>query len=41
MGPPRRSFFDGNFSKYEEYRRKPLGDEATRPHRITYWKLTR
>jgi len=34
-------FFDGNFSEYEEDRKSRLGDEATRPHRITYRKLTR
>jgi uncharacterized protein YbaR (Trm112 family) len=35
------TFFDGNFSEYEEWRRKTLGEEASRPHRITYRKLTR
>ncbi len=35
------TFFDGNFTEYEEWRRKTLGEEATRPHRITYRKLTR
>ena len=30
-----------NFSEYEEWRKKTLGDAATRPHRITYRKLTR
>ncbi len=34
-------FFDGNFSEYEEDRRRRLGDDADRPHRITYRKLTR
>jgi energy-dependent translational throttle protein EttA len=34
-------YFDGNFSEYEEDKRKRLGDEATRPHRCTYKKLTR
>ena len=34
------TFFDGNFSEYEEWRRQTLGDAATRPHRITYRKLT-
>ena len=29
-----------NFSEYEEWRRQTLGDAATRPHRITYRKLT-
>lgn len=35
------TFFDGNFSEYEEWRRKTLGEAAIRPHRITYRKLTR
>jgi len=40
-GESKVTFFDGNFSEYEEWRRKTLGEEATRPHRITYRKLTR
>jgi energy-dependent translational throttle protein EttA len=35
------TFFDGNVSEYEAWRRQTLGDTATRPHRITYRKLTR
>jgi sulfate-transporting ATPase len=35
------TWFDGNFEAYEEHRRALLGDEADRPHRITYKKLTR
>ena len=35
------TFFDGNFSEYEEWRKQTFGDAATRPHRITYRKLTR
>ncbi|MEN9281412.1 MAG: hypothetical protein RL594_347 [Bacteroidota bacterium] len=34
-------WFDGNYSQYEEDRRKRLGIEAERPHRISYRKLTR
>ena len=34
-------WFDGNFSQYEEDRRRRLGDKANRPHRIVYKKLTR
>ncbi len=34
-------WFEGNFEAYEEHRRERLGDEADRPHRITYKKLTR
>ena len=35
------TWFDGNYSEYEEHRRKLLGVEADRPHRIRYKKLTR
>lgn len=34
-------WFDGNYSQYDEDRRRRLGIEADRPHRITYRKLTR
>ena len=34
-------WFEGNFEAYEEHRRALLGDEADRPHRITYKRLTR
>ncbi|HLF02351.1 MAG TPA: ATP-binding cassette domain-containing protein, partial [Anaerolineales bacterium] len=34
-------FFDGNYSDYEADRRKRLGIEAERPHRIKYRSLTR
>ncbi len=34
-------WFEGNFQDYEEDRKRRFGDEATRPHRITYKKLTR
>ena len=34
-------FFEGNFESYEEDKRRRLGDEADRPHRVTYKKLTR
>lgn len=40
-GESKVSFFDGNLSEYEEWRRQQLGDAATRPDRITYRKLTR
>ncbi len=33
-------FFDGNYSEYEADRKRRLGIEAERPHRITYRKLT-
>ncbi len=35
------NWFEGNYSEYEEDRRRRLGAEADRPHRITYRKLTR
>jgi energy-dependent translational throttle protein EttA len=34
-------WFDGNYSQYEAYRRKQLGADAARPHRIKYRQLTR
>jgi energy-dependent translational throttle protein EttA len=34
-------WFEGNFEAYEEHRHQRLGDEADRPHRITYKRLTR
>jgi len=34
-------WFEGNFESYEENKRARLGDEADRPHRITYKRLTR
>jgi ATP-binding cassette ChvD family protein len=33
-------FFEGNFSEYEAERKRRLGIEADRPHRISYRKLT-
>jgi energy-dependent translational throttle protein EttA len=33
-------FFDGNYSEYEADRKRRLGMDAERPHRITYRKLT-
>jgi ATP-binding cassette ChvD family protein len=34
-------WFEGNFAAYEEDKVRRLGEEATRPHRMTYRKLTR
>ena len=34
-------WYDGNYSEYEEDRKKRLGIEADRPHRIKYKKLMR
>jgi energy-dependent translational throttle protein EttA len=40
-GDSQVAWFEGNFEAYEEHRRELLGDEADRPHRITYKRLTR
>jgi sulfate-transporting ATPase len=34
-------WYEGNYQEYEEDRRRRLGDEAVRPHRIKYRKLVR
>jgi ATP-binding cassette ChvD family protein len=34
-------WFEGNFAVYEHNKATRLGDEAARPHRVTYRKLTR
>ncbi len=34
-------WFEGNFTEYEEWRRKEFGVEATQPHRIKYKPITR
>jgi sulfate-transporting ATPase len=34
-------WFDGNYSEYEEHRKKQLGIAADQPHRIKYKRLTR
>ena len=40
-GDSRVYWFEGNFSEYEEEKRKRLGDSAVEPHRIKYRRLTR
>jgi ATP-binding cassette ChvD family protein len=40
-GDSQVTWFEGNFEEYEEHRRTLLGEEADRPHRITYKKLVR
>jgi ATP-binding cassette ChvD family protein len=40
-GDSRVVWFEGNFSEYEEDKKKRLGAEADRPHRIKYRQLTR
>jgi energy-dependent translational throttle protein EttA len=34
-------WFEGNFESYEEDKRRRMGPEADRPHRMTYRRLTR
>jgi ATPase subunit of ABC transporter with duplicated ATPase domains len=40
-GDSQTVWFEGNWSEYEEDRRKRLGAEADQPHRIKYRHLTR
>ncbi len=40
-GDSQVTWFEGNFEAYEEHRHALLGDDADRPHRISYKKLTR
>jgi ATPase subunit of ABC transporter with duplicated ATPase domains len=40
-GESRVYWFDGNFTEYEEDKRKRLGVDATQPHRIRYRQLSR
>ncbi|MDL2291053.1 energy-dependent translational throttle protein EttA [Desulfovibrio sp. OttesenSCG-928-F20] len=35
------NFFDGNYTEYEEDRKKRLGRDADQPHRVKFRKLTR
>jgi ATP-binding cassette ChvD family protein len=40
-GDSRVTWFDGNFTEYEEDKRRRLGADATQPHRIRYRQMTR
>jgi energy-dependent translational throttle protein EttA len=40
-GESKTLWFDGNYSEYEEDRKKRLGAAASQPHRIKYRQLTR
>jgi energy-dependent translational throttle protein EttA len=40
-GDSRVEYFDGNYSEYEEDRKRRLGHDADQPHRIKYRSLTR
>ena len=40
-GDSRVFFFDGNFTEYEEDKKKRLGADAVQPHRIRYRQLSR
>jgi ATP-binding cassette ChvD family protein len=39
--PAKWFWFEGNFADYEQNKVERLGDEAARPHRVTYRRLTR
>jgi ATP-binding cassette ChvD family protein len=39
--PAKWFWFEGNFEGYEQNKIERLGEEAARPHRVTYRKLTR
>ena len=39
-GDSQVTWFEGNYQDYEDHRRRTLGEEAARPKRITYRKLT-
>jgi ATP-binding cassette ChvD family protein len=39
-GNSRVTFFNGNYTEYEEDRKARLGDEAKQPHRVQYKSLT-
>ena len=38
-GDSRVVFFTGNYSDYEDDRKRRLGDDASNPHRIKYRRL--
>ncbi|MBU1639769.1 MAG: energy-dependent translational throttle protein EttA [Proteobacteria bacterium] len=40
-GDSQVNFFDGNYTEYEEDRKKRLGEAAVQPHRLKYRHLTR
>ena len=35
------TFYEGNFSDYEEWKKKTLGEAATQPHRIKYKRIAK
>ncbi|WP_334469312.1 energy-dependent translational throttle protein EttA [Arsenophonus sp. PmNCSU2021_1] len=35
------TFFEGNFSEYEDYKKRTLGADALEPHRIKYKKMSK
>lgn len=35
------TFYEGNFSDYEEWKKKTFGSEATQPHRIKYKRIAK
>ncbi|TBL33102.1 energy-dependent translational throttle protein EttA, partial [Klebsiella oxytoca] len=34
-------FFEGNFTEYEEYKKRTLGNEASQPRRMKYKRITK
>jgi ATPase subunit of ABC transporter with duplicated ATPase domains len=40
-GDSQVTWFEGNYTEYEEDRKKRLGRDAEQPHRIRYRQLTR
>ena len=40
-GESQAVWFDGNFSEYEEDKKKRLGEAGLIPHRVSYKKLKR
>ena len=38
-GDSRVEYFEGNYQDYEKDRRRRLGDDAERPHRIKYRRI--
>ena len=39
-GDGRVVWFEGNYAEYEAHRKRTLGDEASRPKRFKYKRLT-
>ncbi|PJG82092.1 ABC transporter ATP-binding protein, partial [Caviibacterium pharyngocola] len=35
------TFYEGNFSDYEEWKKKTFGSDATQPHRMKYKRIAK